>query len=136
MGTRSTTRIVETYDGDDTTVAFIYRQMDGYCSGMGNDLAKILNSGTLVNGIGGDLNVFNGMGCLAAQVIKELKDGPGGIYLQNENNGGEDYNYLISHGDDSTLYIEVESGGKVFTCKAKDWDADKAEDALYPPDED
>ena len=77
MGTRSLTFV---YDGD-VPVINIYRQYDGYPSGHGHELAQFLDSKTLVNGFGKQ-NSFeaNGMGCLAAQLIVQLKHGVGGIY--------------------------------------------------------
>ena len=78
MGTRSLTFV---YDGD-VPVINIYRQYDGYPSGHGHELAQFLDSKTLVNGYG-EQNSFeaNGMGCLAAQLIVQLKHGVGGIYI-------------------------------------------------------
>ena len=78
MGTRSLTFV---YDGD-VPVINIYRQYDGYPSGHGHELAQFLDSKTLVNGFGKQ-NSFeaNGMGCLAAQLIVQLKHGVGGIYI-------------------------------------------------------
>ena len=78
MGTRSLTFV---YDGD-VPVINIYRQYDGYPSGHGHELAQFLDSKNLVNGFG-EQNSFeaNGMGCLAAQLIVQLKHGVGGIYI-------------------------------------------------------
>ena len=78
MGTRCLTFV---YDGD-VPVINIYRQFDGYPSGHGHELAQFLNSKTLVNGYK-DKNSAeaNGMGCLAAQLIVQLKHGVGGIYI-------------------------------------------------------
>ena len=57
--------------------------------------AKFVNSGKLVNGLGGDKGlVFNGMGCLAAALIKEFKDGPGGTYIVPKGDT-EEYNYVV-----------------------------------------
>lgn len=95
MGTRSLTHIK---DGEDTLVT-IYRQYDGYPDGMGIELADILKGKTIVNGFSSDDQpAFNGMGCLAAQVIKELKDGIGNVYIAvpNANNRWEDYVYEIT----------------------------------------
>ena len=78
MGTRCLTFV---YDGN-VPVINIYRQFDGYPSGHGHELAQFLNSKTLVNGYK-DKNSAeaNGMGCLAAQLIVQLKHGVGGIYI-------------------------------------------------------
>lgn len=105
MGTRSITRVFETYKSRKTEkivkekLVTIYRQYDGYPSGMGMDLANFLESGKVVNGIGGNepQRVFNGSGCLSAQLIAELKEGAGNVYIYpiNANNCGEEYEYHI-----------------------------------------
>ncbi len=78
MGTRCLTFV---YDGDVPELN-VYRQFDGYPSCHGHELAQFLNSKTLVNGYS-DKNSAeaNGMGCLAAQLIVQLKHGVGGIYI-------------------------------------------------------
>ena len=91
MGTRSTIAIYE----NTKHLVTIYQQYDGYPSGVGLQLAKFVSSGKLVNGLGGDKGlVFNGMGCLAAALIKELKDGPGGTYIVPKGDEAE-YNYMV-----------------------------------------
>ena len=97
MGTRSLT-IVRDEEGRDIVV--IYRQMDGYFSGMGADLANILNGFVIVNGLNVSETrpwIANGMGCLAAQLVANLKDGPGGIYLcpPGTKDVWEEYIYII-----------------------------------------
>jgi hypothetical protein len=78
----------------------IYRQYDGYPSGHGHELSLFLNSKTLVNGFGGvDLEVeANGMSCLAAQLVVQLKHGVGGIYIYApvlSRDYGQDYEYHV-----------------------------------------
>ena len=95
MGTRSLTFV---YDGD-VPVINIYRQYDGYPSGHGHELAQFLDSKTLVNGFG-EQNDFdaNGMGCLAAQLIVQLKHGVGEIYIYAPMVGRDhwqDYEYHV-----------------------------------------
>jgi hypothetical protein len=94
MGTRSLTFV---YDGD-VPVINIYRQYDGYPSGHGHELAQFLDSKTLVNGFGKQ-NSFeaNGMGCLAAQLIVQLKHGVGGIYIYpiSSTDCFQDYEYHV-----------------------------------------
>jgi len=79
MGTRSLTFV---YEGDKPFVN-MYRQFDGYPSGHGQELADFLLSGKMVNGIpvGQKEVFFNGMGCLAAQMIANFKKDSGGFYL-------------------------------------------------------
>ena len=85
MGTRSLTYIL---DEDDQTLCQIYRQFDGYPSGQGQALYDVLHGRHLVNGISCDDYEkeerwpFNSMGCLAAEVVKTLKNRIGDIYLR------------------------------------------------------
>ena len=94
MGTRSLTFV---YDGD-VPLINVYRQYDGYPSGHGHELAQFLDSKTLVNGFGKQ-NSFeaNGMGCLAAQLIVQLKHGVGGIYIYpvSSTDCFQDYEYHV-----------------------------------------
>ena len=94
MGTRSLTFV---YDGN-VPVINIYRQFDGYPSGHGHELAQFLNSKTLVNGYGEQNSAeANGMGCLAAQLIVQLKHGVGGIYIYpvTSTDCFQDYEYHV-----------------------------------------
>ncbi len=94
MGTRSLTFV---YDGD-VPVINVYRQYDGYPSGHGAELAQFLDSKTLVNGFGEQNSVeANGMGCLAAQLIVQLKHGVGGIYIYpvTSTDCFQDYEYHV-----------------------------------------
>jgi hypothetical protein len=78
MGTRSLTFV---YDGE-MPIINMYRQFDGYPTGHGQELAEFLLSGELVNGYGDKQSVqFNGMGCLAAQMIANFKNSVGGFYI-------------------------------------------------------
>ena len=94
MGTRCLTFV---YDGN-VPVINIYRQFDGYPSGHGHELAQFLNSKKLVNGYK-DKNSAeaNGMGCLAAQLIVQLKHGVGGIYIHpvTSTDCFQDYEYHV-----------------------------------------
>lgn len=120
MGTRSVTIIVD----KNQEVCRIYRQMDGYPSGHGADLAKLCDL-KIVNGIGSDPKIANGMGCLAAQIVAGLKDGPGGIYL--EPTGGEvsdwvEYVYTIrgKEGGPPTIDCSTQTGPFPFNVQAED----------------
>lgn len=97
MGTRALTFV---YDGDigEGAIINLYRQYDGYPSGHGTDLALFLSRGRLVNGLSGtDTTVFNGMGCLAAQLVANFKEGPGQFYLYPVTavDCGQDYEYHV-----------------------------------------
>jgi len=105
MGTRSLTVFL---DSDNTEIAVMYRQMDGYPSGHGQELADFLAGMVMVNGLSSDSDkVANGCGCLAAQVVAEFKDEPGDIYLYpgDTRNMGEDYIYFVTgkYGEEPTI---------------------------------
>jgi hypothetical protein len=113
MGTRSTYRIIEQYKNEDGStenneLVLIYRQYDGYPTGHPMETAEWLSTGTVVNGLGMDESrlVFNGAGCLAAQLIARFKDGPGGTYIHSLSSRGEcweDYLYDIIIKEDKTI---------------------------------
>lgn len=99
MGTRSITRIYPgTPDEKSKAVVQMYRQMDGYPSGHGAELAEFLEGMTIINGIT-DYNakkVANGAGCLAAQMVAHFKTELGSIYLEPVGpNEWVDYEYHV-----------------------------------------
>ena len=94
MGTRSLTFVYE----ENKPIVNMYRQFDGYPSGHGQELAEFLLSGELVNGYSdGNAKVFNGMGCLAAQMIVNFKKSVGGFYIYpiESNNCCQEYEYHV-----------------------------------------
>ena len=96
MGTRSLTYV---YEGE-TPIVCMYRQFDGYPTGHGAELAEFINAGRLVNGISMKEKeiVFNGMGCLAAQMIAHFKQTPGGFYIHAidlDQDAWQDYEYHV-----------------------------------------
>ena len=106
MGTRSLTRVFNTYKDEKNNkqvkqqLVNMYRQYDGYPEGHGTELADFLKSGKVVNGIGSTNEterLFNGAGCLAAQMIAHFKDGAGGFYIEpiTAKNCGQEYEYEI-----------------------------------------
>ena len=105
MGTRSLTFVYnETNNGEKATpIINMYRQYDGYPSGHGAELAEFLSGGRLVNGLSGmgKERQFNGMGCLAAQMVANFKDGAGSFYLYpvTTTDCGQDYEYHIRNVD-------------------------------------
>jgi hypothetical protein len=112
MGTRSTYRVIETYKDFETkkqvkkNLVLVYVQYDGYPDGHPMETAEWLAGGKVVNGISGNDTglIFNGAGCLAAQLIARLKSGPGGTYIypiNSRGNAGEDYLYDIVVDSDS-----------------------------------
>jgi hypothetical protein len=95
MGTRSLTFV---YDGDKPIIN-MYRQFDGYPKGHGSELSEFLMSGEIVNGFFSNDNAkqFNGMGCLAAQMIAYFKKSVGGFYIYpvDANDYSQDYEYHV-----------------------------------------
>jgi hypothetical protein len=78
----------------------MYRQFDGYPSGHGKELSDFLFDGELTNGIplGSQVKLFNGMGCLAAQMVASFKKNSGGIYLfpvEKDQDAWQEYEYHI-----------------------------------------
>jgi hypothetical protein len=97
MSTRSLTRI---YRGEETAEFLcIYRHSDGYPAGMGLDLAEFLDGLQVVNGISlrERGRVANGAGCLAAQLVDELKTEPGNVYIEapGTKDMSEEYEYHV-----------------------------------------
>ena len=112
MGTRSLTEIV---DGNGV-IATMYRQFDGYLTGHGTELYEKFGNHTLVNGLREKkTNIANGMGCLAAQIVRAFKDAPGNIYLYppGSRDCGEEYVYILSAKDDA-IWLEIYEGGVTY----------------------
>ena len=106
MGTRSLTRIFNTYKNENKNkqvkiqLVNMYRQYDGYPEGHGTELADFLKSGKVVNGIGSTNEterLFNGAGCLAAQMIAHFKNGAGGFYIEpiTAKDCGQEFEYEV-----------------------------------------
>lgn len=99
MGTRALVHFEE--DGE--VIATVYRQFDGYPTGLGQDIFGALNNGAVEmrNGFGGSDKVpsqFNGMGCLAAFIVGALKgDKIGSVYMMKAGTSdvGEEFTYTL-----------------------------------------
>ena len=119
MGTRSLTKVIQTYEtsiaNEDNNnevykerkpITCMYRQYDGYMSGHGAELAEWLLRYTLVNGIPADKSepMFNGMDCLAAQMFAYFKTEAGGIYCMHPDaeDCWEEFIYEIGHESGAT----------------------------------
>ncbi len=119
MGTRARVEVMN----HGKCVASIYCQFDGYPSGLGMELAEFLKPRTVVNGIGDETAKIaaNGMGCLAAQLVADLKgDSIGKVYLcapmTEDGECGEEFIYRLSHVDGKYL-IQVTGGNMTaFGC--------------------
>jgi len=109
MGTRSLTKF---FDENGDEIVVLYRQMDGYPSGHGLELANFLSQFTVVNGMRLDesCKIANGMGCLAALTISYFKgEAPGGFYLYpaGTKDCWEEYVYEIRSIEDETPHITI-----------------------------
>jgi hypothetical protein len=130
MGTRALIKIKD----EGKTIVAIYRQMDGYPSGLGAEIKKLLNDGDtrVINGYQSDKlspKYFNGMGCLAAYLIGGLKifgygeisrNPIGSVYIVPPNSLNEEYTYTISTKDDGEVYLKIE-GDEKYNGKLRDF---------------
>ena len=121
MGTRATIKIARREEGvsfsekPDKYIVSIYNHYDGYPEGLGMKLANYLEGTKIVNGLGkNNEDVFNGLGCLAASLIAELKDGPGNIYIENPENKHSwiDYEYFVWGDNYKSIWISIFSNGE------------------------
>lgn len=109
MGTRSTIKFYSEFNQDEVLVS-VYQQFDGDIGGVGHELAEWLSKKKVINGIQDqemEQGYANGMGCLAAQFIKEFKVRIGGFYI-GRIDGKEEYNYQVRLVD-KKLIITVDS---------------------------
>ena len=90
MGTRATIKIAKREEGvsfsekPDKFMVSVYHHFDGYPEYLGVTLANYLDGKKIVNGLGEDRDtVFNGLGCMAASIIAELKEEAGNVYIEN-----------------------------------------------------
>jgi hypothetical protein len=116
MGTRATIHIAKREEGvsfseiPEKKIVSIYNQYDGYPEGLGVTIASYLDNKTIVNGIGVDRNaVFNGLGCLAASLIAELKEEAGNVYIDNPDcpHGWLDYEYVVWGNSGKGIWISI-----------------------------
>ena len=119
MGTRATIHIAKREEGvsfseiPEKKLVSIYKQYDGYPEGLGVTIADYLYGKKMVNGIGVDRSiVFNGLGCLAASLIAELKEEAGNVYVDNPESphGWLDYEYVIWGSDHKDIWISIFDG--------------------------
>jgi len=103
------------------TIVDIYHHWDGYPEGLGVTLASYLDDKKVTNGLSdrNDYSVFNGMGCLAASLIAELKDGPGDVYIEpRESHGWIEYQYYIWGDTYKDIWISIfDEGECIFVGK-------------------
>ena len=117
MATRAMISIAKREEGvsfseiPDKTVVEIYHHWDGYPEGLGVKLASYLDDKSIVNGIGSKDNediIFNGLGCMAASIVAQLKDGPGNVYIEDRgSHAWIDYEYFIWGDTDKEIWISI-----------------------------
>ena len=116
MATRATIHIAKREEGVSFSeipkkkLVSIYNQYDGYPEGLGVTIASYLDNKTIVNGLGGDRDtVFNGLGCLAASLIAELKEEAGNVYIDNPDfpHGWLDYEYVVWGNSGKGIWISI-----------------------------
>ena len=122
MATRAKIHIARREEGvsfseiPEKVIVSIYNHYDGYPEGLGVILAEYLDGKVITNGLGSrdDYSVFNGMGCLAASLIEELKDGPGDIYIEDPEHphGWIDYDYYVWGDDAKDIWISIFDGSE------------------------
>jgi len=120
MGTRATIKIARREEGvsfsekPDKYMVSIYQHFDGYPEGLGVTLASYLDDKKITNGLGVDRNapIFNGLGCLAASLIAELKEEAGNIYIEDPErpSGWIDYEYYVWGDDHKDIWISIFDG--------------------------
>lgn len=128
MGTRSLTKV---YDEDGNLLVNIYGQYDGYPTGHGEDLKKILGGRVVRNGFGMDDtldNAFNGANCMAAAIVAGLKNSIGGFYLFPHDDAEEEYEYYITIKNDKVIMACVENGKILFSGPIDEFDGEDVED--------
>ena len=115
MATRAMISIAKREEGvsfseePNKTIVDIYHHWDGYPEGLGVTLASYLNGYHIVNGMGRENdNLFNGIGCMAASIVAELKDGPGDVYIEpRESHSWIDYHYYIWGDYYKSIWISI-----------------------------
>ena len=130
MATRATVSIARREEGvsfsekPNKTIVDIYHHYDGYPEGLGVKLAFYLEDKKISNGLGkrDDFTVFNGIGCLAASLVAELKDSPGNVYIEDKDrpHGWLDYKYYVWGDDNKDILISIFDGDEcIFVGKPR-----------------
>ena len=129
MGTRATIKIAKREEGvsfsekPDKKLVSIYHHFDGYPEGLGVTLASYLDDKKITNGLGSDREtVFNGLGCMAASIIAELKEEAGNVYIEDPErpSGWIDYEYYIWGDVGKDIWISIFDGDEcIFVGRPK-----------------
>ena len=113
MGTRSTTKIYRIWKDEKgkehkELYLALYKQYDGDTGSWGKHLKEFINKGVWVNGLNETKgsNQFNGIGDFALLLVKEFKDGSGGLYATSSKDK-QQYNYVITYISDEYKSYEA-----------------------------
>ena len=130
MATRAKIHIARREEGvsfseiPEKVIVSVYSHWDGYPEGLGVTLASYLDDKKITNGLGSrdDYDCFNGLGCLAASLVAELKDGPGNVYIEDKDrpHGWLDYKYYVWGDDNKDIWISIFDGDEcIFVGKPR-----------------
>ena len=129
MATRAMISIAKREEGvsfseePNQTIVDIYHHWDGYPEGLGVKLASYLDGWRIVNGMGRENDtLFNGLGCMAASIVAELKDGPGNVYIEDpeRKHSWLDYEYFVWGDDHKDIWISIFDGDEcIFVGKPR-----------------
>lgn len=124
MSTRATITFIEKYsNGGECPLVKIYHHGDGYIDYLGHRLASWLKDKNICNGLqfNMDASYANGVGCLVAQFIRDIKDGAGTVYIVpiDSDNEWMDYNYKV------VIKDTVGKANDLTTISITHWDYDK-----------
>jgi hypothetical protein len=129
MATRAKIHIARREEGvsfseiPEKVMVSIYNHFDGYPEGLGVKLASYLEDKKITNGLGKDrYSVFNGLGCMAASIIAELKDEAGQIYIEDPTrpHGWIDYEYYVWGDYNKSIWISIfDSGECIFVGRPR-----------------
>lgn len=109
MSTHST---VKFFDNGEPILC-LYQQNDGYYRGVGAQLADLLESYSIVNGIGGDDGkIANGYDELPLMYVLDNKDGNGNIYLTHAHTS-EEYDYEVHAEKNEITKVLVSHDGRL-----------------------
>ena len=122
MATRAKIHIARREEGvsfseiPEKVIVSIYNHWDGYPEGLGVQLAEYFDGKVVRIGLGcrDDYDVFNGMGCLAASLVAELKDCPGNVYIEDPERPHSwiDYEYYVWGNDNKGIWISIFDGSE------------------------